>query len=121
MEDKRTWNCVKKPFQAIVTLLTTIVCSVLGSSRRPLTTPSNVVAKKTTHFHPIWSKFNFVWGGRRGVASFSNLTEKVPTVFDLHCSYKCKIVSSSSKKGSECVPVHSRLVGSVQLAPAHSV
>ena len=60
--------------------LRTIFCSALGSSRRPPTSPSNVVAKKSTHFHPFCSKFNFVWGGREGVASFSNITGKVPTL-----------------------------------------
>ena len=60
--------------------LRTIFCSALGSSRRPPTSPSNVVAKKSTHFHPFWSKFNFGWGGRGGVASFSNITGKVPTL-----------------------------------------
>ena len=61
-------------------LLTTIFCSALGSSRRLPTPPSNVVTKKSTHFHPFCAKFNFVWGGRGGVASFSNITGKVPTI-----------------------------------------
>ena len=52
----------------------------LGSSRRSPTSPSNVVAQKSTHFHPFCSKSNFVWGGRGGVASFSNITGKVPTL-----------------------------------------
>ena len=29
---------------------------------------------------PICSKFNFVWGGREEVASFTNITEKVATL-----------------------------------------
>ena len=83
MEDKRTWDCVKSPSKQLLCttlLLRTIFCSTLGSSRRPPTSPSNVVAKKSTHFHPFCSKFNFVWGGRGGVASFSNITGKVPTL-----------------------------------------
>ena len=61
-------------------LLTIIFCSVLGSSRRLPSPPSNVVTKESTHFHPFCAKFNFVWGGRGGVASFSNITGKVPTI-----------------------------------------
>ena len=83
MEDNRTWDCVKKPVEAIVTLDPAPkdnFCSASGSSRRPPTSPSNVVAKKSTHFHPFCSKSNFVWGGRGGVASFSNFTGKVSTL-----------------------------------------
>ena len=46
----------------------------------PPTSPSNVVTKKSTHFHPFCSKFNFVWGGWEEVTSFSNITGKVPTL-----------------------------------------
>ena len=46
----------------------------------PTTSPTNVVAKKSTQFHPFCSKFNFVWGGRGGFASFSNITGKAPTL-----------------------------------------
>ena len=35
---------------------------------------------KGTHFHPFCSKFSFVWGGRGGIASFSNITGKVQKV-----------------------------------------
>ena len=83
MEDKRTWDCVKSPSKQLLCttlLLRTIFCSALGSSRRPPTSPSNVVAKKSPHFHPFCSKSNFVWGGRGGVASFSHITGKVPTL-----------------------------------------
>ena len=81
MEDKRSWDCVKSPSKPLLrtTLLPrTIFCSALGSSLRPPTSPSNVVAIKSAHFHPFCSKFNFVWGGGGGVASFSNITGKVP-------------------------------------------
>ena len=44
----------------------------------PLPPPSKFVAKKAI-IPPICSKFNFVWGGRGGVASFTNITEKVAT------------------------------------------
>ena len=83
MEDKRTWDCVKSPSKQLLrrTLLPrTIFCSALGLYRRPSTSPSNDVAKKSTHFHPFCAKFNFVWGGRGGVTSFSNITGKVPTL-----------------------------------------
>ena len=65
-------------------LLRTIFSSALGSSRPPppQTSPSNVVAKKGTQFHPFCSKFNYVWGGRGGVAIFSNLTGEVPTLLN---------------------------------------
>ena len=61
----------------------TIFCSALGSSRRPPTSPSNVVVKKTPHFHKFCSKFNFVWGGKGGVASFSYISGKGPNTFRL--------------------------------------
>ena len=61
-------------------LLKTIFCSALGLSCHPPTSPSNVVTKKSTHFHPLCLKFNFVWGGRGEVTSFSNITGKVPTL-----------------------------------------
>ena len=85
MEDKRTWDCVKSPSKQLLRrtlLLRTMFCSALGLYRRPPppTSPSNVVAEKSTHFHPFCSKFNFVWGGRGGVTSFSNITGKVPTL-----------------------------------------
>ena len=83
MEDKRTWDCVKSPSKQLLRrtlLLRTIFCSALDLYRRPPTSPSNNVAKKSTHFHPFCSKFNFVWGGRGGVTSFSNITGKVPTL-----------------------------------------
>ena len=53
---------------------------VVSSPPPPLLPPSNVAAKKSTHFDPFCSKSNFVWGGREGVASFSNSTGKVPTL-----------------------------------------
>ena len=42
--------------------------------------PKQCCGKKSTHSHPFCSKFNFVWGGRGGVASFSNITGNVPTL-----------------------------------------
>ena len=74
------WKRPSKQLLHRTLLLRTIFCSALSSFRRPPTSPSNVVAKKSTHFHPFCSKFNFVWGGRGGVASFSNITGKVPTL-----------------------------------------
>ena len=74
------WKSPSKQLLRRTLLLRTIFCSALGSSRRPPTSPSNVVAKKSTHFHPFCSQFNFVWSGRGGVASFSNITGKVQTL-----------------------------------------
>ena len=74
------WKSPSKQLLLRALLPGTIFCSALGSSSRPPTSPSNVVAKKSTHFHPFCSKSNFVWGGRGGVASFSNITGKVPTL-----------------------------------------
>ena len=102
MEDKRTWDCVKSPSKQLLCttlLLRTIFCSALGSSRRPPTSPSNVVAKKSPHFHPFCSKSNFVWGGRGGVASFSNITGKVPTLLT-------SIVEGQKKKINKTTTLH---------------
>ena len=77
---------IKKKNYTLIVLMKTIFFSALGSSRRPPppppppTSPSNVVAKKSTQFHPFCSKFNFVWGGRGRVACFSNITGKVQTL-----------------------------------------
>ena len=35
---------------------------------------------ESTHFHPFCSKFNFLRGGRGGVASFANIIGKAPTL-----------------------------------------
>ena len=42
--------------------------------------PLQCCGQKSTHSHPFCFKFNFVWGGRGGVASFGNITGKVPTL-----------------------------------------
>ena len=80
----------EKPFQAVVTYDPApkdnylfgfgFIPSSPPPPPPPFTSRSNVVAIKSTHFHPFCSKFNFVWGGRGGVASFSNITGKVPTL-----------------------------------------
>ena len=83
MEDKRSWDCVKSPFQAIVMFDPAPKDKFLfglGFILSSFHFPYNVVAIKSTHFHPFCSKFNFVWGGRGGVTSFSNITGKVPTL-----------------------------------------
>ena len=66
-----------------------------GSSCRPSTPPARVhpviplvpqqwfiqcYGQKSNHFNPWCSKFNFVWGGWGGVASFTNISRKVPTL-----------------------------------------
>ena len=84
MEDKRTWDCVKKkPFHVIVMQDSALHDNFLmgfGFIVFPPNPPSTVVAKNSTHFHPFCSKFNFVWGERGGVTSFTNLSGKVPTL-----------------------------------------
>ena len=147
MEDKRTWDCVKKPLQAIIpqdSAPKDIFGSALGSSRRPPpppTSPSNVVAKKkSTQFHPFCSKFNFVWGGRGGVASFSNITGKVPTLLTSievhvrthdriqphcdtmqHVSYiRCTPVAANQLTNNETVTFHSHL-GKLKHSPHRTV
>ena len=65
-----------------------IFWSPLGTSHRPPTPPPpamNVVSKKAV-IPPIRSKFNFVWGGRGRVTSFTNITEKVATRLTCSCS-----------------------------------
>ena len=80
MKDKGTWGCVKTPFKVIVMYMqdpapyNNILDHLWGHPVISPTPPSNVVAKKSTHFHPFCSQFNFVWGGRGGVTSFSNIT-----------------------------------------------
>ena len=60
----------------------TIFCSALGSSRRPPTSPSNVVVKKTlifTNFAPNSTLFGV--GGEGSLVLVISL-EKVPTLSD---------------------------------------
>ena len=64
--DKRTWNCVKKPVTYRTLLLMTIFVSALGSSHHPPTPSSNVVAKKSTHFHPLCSRLTLSGVGGEG-------------------------------------------------------
>ena len=62
------WKSPSKQLLHRTLLLTTIFCSALGSSRLPPTFPSNVVAKKSTHFHPFCSKLTlFRVGGERSL------------------------------------------------------
>ena len=66
MGDKRTWDCVKKPVTYSTLLLMTIFLSALGSSHHPPTPASNVVAKKSTHFHPLCSRLTLSGVGGEG-------------------------------------------------------
>ena len=144
MQDKRTWDCVKKPLQAIIPQDS----APLGQFCVRLwvhpvvapTSPSNVVAKKSTQFHPFCSKFNFVWGGRGGVASFSNITGKVPTLLTSivvhvrthdriqpHCDtmqhvscIRCTPVAANQLTNNETVTFHSHL-GKLKHSPHRTV
>ena len=83
IEDNRTWDCVKKPVEAIVTQDPAPKDNFLfgfGFIPSSSHSPQQCCNQKSTHFHPFCAKFNFVWGGRGGVASFSNITGKVPTI-----------------------------------------
>ena len=55
-----------------------------GSSCRSPNSPQQwfiqCYGQKSDHFHPWCSKFNFVWGGWGGVASFTNISREVPTL-----------------------------------------
>ena len=81
------------PLQSFILLFPTPPSN--GSSCRPSTPPARVhpvislvplqwfiqcYGQKSNHFHPWCSKFNFVWGGWGGVASFTNFSRKVPTL-----------------------------------------
>ena len=77
MEDKRTWDTVEKPF------LITIFGSALDSPLHPSTPLWQFCDPKWTHFHPFCLDLNFVWGGRKEVASFTDTTWKVPTLLTL--------------------------------------
>ena len=70
------------------------------------------MAKKSTHLYPFCSKFNFVWGGRGGVASFSNITGKVPTLLTsivdatktIHAPYcQGNVTVFGENAGQQCV------------------
>ena len=53
---------------------------ISSSPHPPPPPPSNVVAKKEAVLSTHLKKFNFVWGERGEVATFTNITEKVPTL-----------------------------------------
>ena len=55
-------------------LLMTIFWLALGSSRRGPIPPQQCFG------HPCCAKFNFIWGGRGGFTSFTNITGKVLTL-----------------------------------------
>ena len=71
MADKKTWDCLKKPFQVIVTQIVAPKDNRLigfkfihshppppSSFLNPLT--NIAVTKKSTDFYPFCSKFNFL-------------------------------------------------------------
>ena len=69
----------KAAYQPTV-LFIPLVNRFLGSCH-PSTPPrQQCCGQKSTHFHPWCPKFNFVWGGREGVASLTNTTGKVPSL-----------------------------------------
>ena len=83
-KDTDTDTCVKKPFQVIVTLDSALDDNFLIGfgfiTSPPPPPPRQCFGQKSTLFYPFCSKFNFVWGGREGVSSFTNITGKVPTL-----------------------------------------
>ena len=65
----------------------TIFLSPLGTSHRPPTPPPPaMLCPKKAVIPPICSKFNFVWSVRGGIASFTNITEKVAALLTSSCS-----------------------------------
>ena len=61
-------------------LLMTIFSSALGPSRRPLTLPQNFVAKRELISAYFAQNSALFGGGKEGVPSFINASEKVPTI-----------------------------------------
>ena len=98
MEDKRTWNCSSKQLLRKTLLLTTIFCSFLGSSRRPLTTHSNVVAKKTlisTQFGPNSTLFGV--GGEGSLVLVISLERSQPFLTSI-VVINAKLLAAAAKK-----------------------
>ena len=89
MENKRTWDCLKKPLQAIIPwdsapkdifFVRLWVHPVAPPPPSHPPSPSAMLWPKSTHLHPFCFKIKFVWSGRGRVASFINITGKVPTL-----------------------------------------
>ena len=95
MGDKGTWDCVEKPVRQRYTPIDNfLICFgfipsfshspqqwlILSSPYSPQKWLIQCYGQKSNHFHPWRSKFNFVWGGWGGVASFTNISRKVPTL-----------------------------------------
>ena len=151
MEDKRTWDCVKQPLHAIIPQ-DSAPKDIFGSAlfgfgfiaSSPSPPPPLPLAmlwpKRSTQFHPFCPKINFVWGGRGGVASFSNITGKVPTLLTSivvhvrthdriqphcdtmqHVSYiRCTTVAANQLTNNETVTFHSHL-GKLKHSPHRKV
>ena len=106
IEDKRTLDCVNKPFPAIVRQDSAPKDKFSFGFGFVLSSPylpQQFCGQKSTQFHPFCSKFNFVWGGRGGIASFSNITGRVPTF--LPCIVVIPIIPSQLQS-SLVIPSH---------------
>ena len=58
----------------------TIFWSAMGSSHHPPIPPQQCCGQTKHSFPPMVLKINFVWGGRGGVTSFTNITGNVLTL-----------------------------------------
>ena len=82
MGDKRTWDCVKIPFQVIIDPLN----GFIPLSPPPSSTPPTLTH---SHFHPWCWQFNFVWGGWGGSLVLLISLETGSNTFDHCCAYFC--------------------------------
>ena len=79
--ETRELGTVWKSLLHIVTLLLmTIFWSALDSSHHSPTPSQQCCGQKKHSFPPMVFKINFVWGGRGGVTSFTNITGNVLTL-----------------------------------------
>ena len=83
MDDKRTWDCVKKPFQAIVPQDSALKDNfLLGFGFIPSSPhlPQQCCGQKKHSVSPILLQIQLCLGWEGRFASFSNITGKVPTL-----------------------------------------
>ena len=80
MGDKRTWDCVKKPvtYSHSAPNDNFLICfGFIPSFPHSL---QQCCGQKKHSFPPMVLKINFVWGGRGGATSFTNITGNVLTL-----------------------------------------